>query len=364
MERWLRIASGAHELAFDPEVGNIRRFSIEGVEVFHTAHWVGTPAASAADSVIDAHLAGDFLAAPFGKSDLLADPPHGWSANSHWHMITRYQADGCAGMKLMLDHDIMGARVTKEVRLCHDHPVLYQTHVIAGGPKDPLEARGLTFAHHPMFRVSAGDPIAYSPKRAALTTAPALEPAHRLAYPGRSEDLTHFPAAKGAEDGATVDLTRYPSGAGHEDFVTLLEADAGIGWTAVTRAAQDDIVVVLKDSALMPVTMLWMSNGGRDYAPWDGRHDGVLGIEDGCAAGSQGHRAAQGENAVTREGVPSALMLAPDTRHTLRHAIAVVPRPKGFDGVKCVEIVDDRLVLTALNGMQTEIRFESQYFPI
>ncbi|MBU0645641.1 MAG: hypothetical protein KJ731_16845 [Alphaproteobacteria bacterium] len=360
MERWLRIQAGPADLAFDPEVGNIRRFSLGGHDVLHTAHWVGTPSAQAADSVIDAHLAGDFLAAPFGTSDLMPCPPHGWSANSRWHLISRYQGAGCAGMKLMLDHDIMGARVTKDIRLCEDHPVLYQTHVIEGGPHEAAAPGGLTFAHHPMIRVSPGDAIATSPKRAALTPEAPLEPAHILAYPERSTDLTRFPAA----NGGTVDLSQYPRGSGHEDFVTLVEAEAGVGWTAVTRAAQNDIVVVLKDSAVMPVTMLWISNGGRDYAPWDGRHDGVLGIEDGCTAGAEGHKAALGDNAIAREGVPTALILAPNTRHTLRHAIAVLPRPQGFDGVKSLTIRENRLVLIAINGSETEIPFEGGYFSI
>jgi hypothetical protein len=98
-------------------------------------------------------------------------------------------------MKLMLDHDIMGARITKEIRLCDTQPVLYQTHVIAGGPLDGTAPNGLTFAHHPMIRVSAGDPIAYSPKRAALTSLTPLEPAHILAFPGRSTDVTRFAGA-------------------------------------------------------------------------------------------------------------------------------------------------------------------------
>jgi hypothetical protein len=86
-------------------------------------------------------------------------------------------------------------------------------------------------------------------------------------------------------------LTQYPSEQGHEDFVTLVESEAGIGWTAVTRAAQNDIVVVLKDSAVMP-------------------------------------------------------------------------RPDGFDGVKMLEIDQDRLILTALNGIVAEIPFDSGYFAI
>lgn len=354
MERWLRLRAGPLDLAFDPEVGNIRRFTVDGREIFHTAHWVGTPAAEAAGSVIDAHLAGDFLAAPFGTSDLVSDPPHGWSANSRWHPVVRAEDGACAVMRLALEREVMGARLTKELRFCQGHPVLYQRHVIAGGEG------GLTFAHHPMFRVSPGDHIAYSPKRAAVTNDP-LEPAHVLAPWARSEDVTRFPSVSGG----TVDLTHYPRESGHEDFITLIEADSGgIGWTAVSRAAQGDIVVVLKDSRVMPVTMLWVSNGGRGYAPWEGRHDGVLGIEDGCAAGAEGHRAALGNNAVAREGVASAVSLRPEGRLTLRHAIAVLDRPEGWRGVAGVRVRADRLTVEGIGGGSLAVPFDGTYFSV
>lgn len=354
MERWLRLRAGSLDLAFDPEVGNIRRFTVEGREIFHTAHWVGTPAAEAAGSVIDAHLAGDFLAAPFGTSDLVSDPPHGWSANSRWHMVRRAEDEAGAAMTLALERPVMGAKITKELRLCAGQPVLYQRHVIAGG------AGGLTFAHHPMFRVSPGDHIAFSPKRAAVSNA-ALEPAHLLASDARSTDLTRFPAASGG----AVDLTRYPREIGHEDFVTLIEKDTGqIGWTALTRAGAGDIVIVLKDSSVMPVTMLWMSNGGRGYAPWGGRHDGVLGIEDGCAAGAEGHRAALGDNAEAREGVATSVSLQSGGQVVLRHAIAVLKQPQGWRGVAAVRVGEDRLTVAGIGGEALELPFDGTYFVI
>ncbi|TIT02535.1 MAG: hypothetical protein E5W85_32300, partial [Mesorhizobium sp.] len=113
-----------------------------------------------------------------------------------------------------------------------------------------------------------------------------------------------FPAA----DGGTLDLTDYRIDQSREDFVTLVEADhGGPGWTALARKAEADLVVVLKNPAELPVTMLWISNGGRDYAPWSGRHRGVLGIEDGRTA--LGHAASLGDNWLKREGVATAFAL-------------------------------------------------------
>ncbi|TGS46899.1 hypothetical protein EN822_27560, partial [bacterium M00.F.Ca.ET.179.01.1.1] len=99
-----------------------------------------------------------------------------------------------------------------------------------------------------------------------------------LAYPARSADLTRFPTTAGG----TADLTEYRIEDRREDFLTLVEADhGGPGWTALARHAEQDLVLVLKNPAELPITMLWFSNGGRDYAPGSGRHIDVLGNKDG-----------------------------------------------------------------------------------
>ena len=46
--------------------------------------------------------------------------------------------------------------------------------------------------------------------------------------------------------------------------------------------------------------MLWFSNGGRDYPPWNGRHVGVLGIEEGRSYAAYGHAASAADNPLTR----------------------------------------------------------------
>ncbi|AJE46973.1 hypothetical protein [Celeribacter indicus] len=355
-EGWLRIAAGASEVALDPAIGNIRRFRVRGREIFHTAHWVGTPAAEQADSAVDAGLAGDFLAAPFGSSDLLDDPPHGWSANSPWHVTSRAQDAGSAVLCLTLGARVMGARVTKEVRLRSGESVLYQCHGIADG------AGVLPVAHHPMFRLAPGDAITFSPKRAALTAGPPLAARHGLAYPARTADPRVFPAAAGG----TRDLTRYPDAGREEDFVTLVEAEgARLGWTALLRRQAGDLLVILKEARILPVTMLWISDGGRDHAPWDGRHAGVLAVEDGVTAGAQGHRAAaEGGSAVAREGVATGLVLAEGRQHRIRHAIAVLDPPEGFGPVTEVVLASGRLVAADAAGRSAATAFAPGFFAI
>jgi hypothetical protein len=146
-----------------------------------------------------------------------------------------------------------------------------------------------------------------------------------------------------------------------EDFAILVEArGARLGWTVLMRNAEDDMLVVLKDARIMPVTMLWISNGGRDFSPWNGRHTGVIGIEDGCAAGGVGLRAARGENRIRALGVPTTLALG--ARHVIPHALVSLPRPPGWSAVAHITLTDGTLTLTERGGAQVSVPFPAEHF--
>lgn len=366
-DEWTRISVGDLSVVLDPSVGNLRHLSLghetagggAGRSILHTAHWVGTSDAALAAAPVDANLSGDFFCAPFGGAGIDGVPPHGLTANTRWAPVLRAEdADG-ACLRLMLAQDVQGARVSKELRLIAGHPALYQRHVIDGG-EGPL-----TYAHHPMLHIAGGAHIGFSPKRAALTPSDPLEPDHHLAYPARSTDLAAFPSAQGG----TCDLHDFPLGSAHEDFVTLIEADGdstmpggAIGWTAVTRFTENDIILFLKDPKTAPVTMLWQSNGGRAYAPWNGRHVGVLGVEDGCAAGAASLAEAAGSNPIAREGVATTQTLMADQVIDVRHAIVAAARPKGWRGVAHVGLGVRSLTVTSLDGDMVDIAFDTLFF--
>ena len=350
------ITAGDHSLSFDPTIGTLRSllFGAEdrGLSPLHRAAWADDPTLDGDPDLlpVERSLSGDFFCAPFGVSDVETAPAHGWTANSAWSVS--HQADG--EVCLSLDRTVLGARIRKRLRLTSDAPLLYQTHWIDGGDG------GLPVAHHPMVRLTGTGRLSTSPKQTALTPAAPLEPGrHRLAYPAEQADLTRFPATAGG----TVDLTRLPIADRHEDFVTLIEAPgASLGWTAVVRDAEDDIVFFLKDPSVLPVTMLWHSNGGRDYRPWNGTHTGVIGIEDGCAAGADGHAAALTDNPINRHGVPTALPLSHARRHRIDHVIGAIARPVGWSTVTDIVRSHDHLTLTDVGGGTVTLPFEPSFF--
>jgi hypothetical protein len=346
--------SACCEVGVDPAVGNlpVLTFHWQGKSLapLHRAPWVDDRSFPEDMPPVDRKLSGDFACAPFGKSDVEPAPPHGWSANSGWSL----DRDDESGMHFTLDRPIMGAKLTKHVRPAPDAPLLYQVHEVIGG------TGGLTFAHHPMMRVAGGARLFTSPKRLAVTPdVPIVEGRHALANGTAVDDYTKTPATSGG----TIDVSRLPVSDGDEDFVALIEAKASaLGWTAVIREAFDDIVFVLKDPSVLPLTMLWHSNGGREDAPWSGRHRGVLGVEDGIAAGAAGHKAALGETVFSKAGVPTVLNLAESVSHRIGHVIGAVSRPTGWSDIESIALESGRLTIREADGRTIDMPFEASFF--
>ncbi|WP_226782421.1 hypothetical protein [Oceaniglobus trochenteri] len=265
-------------------------------------------------------MSGDFFCAPFVRDDVEGAPPHGWTANSAWSLVEDVEIAGGRRATFELGRRVAGATVHKVWTLLDDHPFLYQCHRFTGGQG------GLPVAHHAMLDLRRGGVLAFSPKRRAETSANVPEPDGRggrsiLRYPAQSTDLTAFPSAQGP-----VDLTRYPWAERHVDLVMLVDAPEGPhGWATAVRPADRDVAMLIKPVSVLPQTMLWMSNGGRPYAPWNGEHLGVLGIEEVCSFGPAGRKASCAENALTREGIATAIDLGAAPVVEVRTAMGALP---------------------------------------
>jgi len=343
----IRIIHGDAEARIDPAVGNIPFWRVLGRTPLHAAPWRDEAEVQndPAVALVDKRLAGDFLCMPFGRDDVNGGPIHGPTANDRWDLVEQ----DVAMARFALSTGVLGAHVTKEVRLVG--PCLLQTHVVEGGTGE------VTFAHHPMARMSEGGRLSFSPKRAVLTDPVAQhEGANLWVLNQLRGDLK-----LDREDGTQWDLRTYPAGHVVEDFCILAEArGATLGWTCLMRNAEDDMLIVLKDPQVLPVTMLWVSNGARDFTPWNSRHTGVLGIEDGCAMGGEGLRAATGDNRLTAMGIPTTLTLGP--RHVIRHAMVSLPRPPGWSELVDVSLNDGQLHLREDGGGTVSIPFPEGHF--
>lgn len=356
-ERFHRLALGGNSVVLDAEIGHLRGLELshggKAVRPLHTAPWV-------TDAHIDRQatlppteqaLSGDFLCAPFCANDVDGGPLHGWTANGPWSVVE----SGRDAITARLSRDVMGATVTKSLRFRDGEPFLYITHRFAGGHGE------IPIGHHAMIHVDETANLSFSPKTLIFTLDGAPEPdptrgRSLLRYPSSGTDLAAVPLAAGG----TASLATYPFASRHEDGISLAETQGhALGWAAAVRKAEGDIVLLLKDSRVYPCTSLWMSNGGRDYAPWSGRHKGVLGIEDGRSYGTAGHRASISPNAMTKLGYPTAFDLSTDPE--LHYAIGAIATPDGWTRIADVTASGDTLTLRDVSGATLSLPFAADW---
>ncbi|MBT8418164.1 MAG: hypothetical protein KJO42_12045, partial [Silicimonas sp.] len=226
------------------------------------------------------------------------------------------------------------------------HPFVYQRHTFHGG-----QGR-VTVSNHANVSVANGALIRTSPKLRWETpnTPQESDPEmgrSGLIYPAQSDDPADFPGI-----GGPVDLTTYPWNPRHEDFVVGIEATGhALGWVAVTRPVEGDVYLSLRNPRQLPMSMFWHSNGGRDYAPWSGRHFGCLGVEEGAAAHMLG---LSGEAVLAG---PGALSLDPEGQAEVRHVIGAITWPSG-EAVEDVRINAGHLLVRGEGGAERSVPFD------
>lgn len=349
---------------FNRQGGNIAGFEIEtddGTQLrpLHTAPWADDPS-SLPESVdlVERQLAGDFFCAPFGGNEGL--PIHGWTANGTWKEAgTTLEDDGAKTISYRLVESVQGADVEKSFTLVPGHPVLYQCHRFTGG------SGVLPVAHHAMIRVPGGARLSFSPKQFGVTPNEALEndPARghsMLAYPKRFSSLDELATA----DGGTADARTYPFSRGHEDIAVLAEQPgSSIGWSAALAAQDGFLFFAIKDARVLPETLLWMSNGGRNYPPWSGRHTAVLGIEE---AATRCHEAGDfaGAASPSQYGLAQGLDLGAEGDQIVRYAFGAIPAPTGWTEVANIRAESSSLTLEDAEGDTVTLPFHGSHFEL
>jgi hypothetical protein len=364
VERFHTVSAEGITVKVDLDIGHLRSVEIvrdgKRLTPFYTAPWVDDPAIANDQSILPnlRGLSGDFFCAAFGRNDIEEAPPHGWPANSRWELAgTSAHPAGGSIARFTLQKKVMGARLTKEIILRDGHPFVYQRHIFEGGEG------AVTVASHAMTQFRTRGRLSFSPKAygAAPNDPQESDPARgrsALAYPSHFTDLAKVPL----KGGGTTDLRSYPIASRHEDFVMLVEAQGSrLGWAAAVRPDAGDIVLSLKNLADFPVTMLWFSNGGRDYPPWNGRNLGVLGIEEGRVYSAAGHAASIAPNPLSKSGIPTALELKRNGTAEVRHVIGGIPLPKGWSEVAAIEPGKDEIGVRDVSGASRELPFDSSF---
>ncbi len=330
-------------VTFDRRGRKLRPYSV--------APWAEERLAASQPPVIRV-LRGDFFCMPFGGNETPfrkeQHPTHGETANAKWKLESL--GDQC--LHLSLQTHIRRGRVDKRIMLRDGHNAVYCQHVISGmrGP--------MNLGHHAMLNFQTEGTVSTSGFVHGQVVPGVFEKLEERGYQslqpgGVFDSLEKVPMI----GGGVADLSRYPARRGYEDLVMLVgNAVSPFAWTAVTFPKQRYAWFALKDSRVLRHTIFWMSNGGRYYPPWNGRHVNVMGLEDVTAYFHFGLSESARNNPLIAKGYPTCLQLDPKRDTLINYIMAVAAIPAGFEKVVAIEAADQRsITLSAGSGKRVKV---------
>jgi hypothetical protein len=147
-----------------------------------------------------------------------------------------------------------------------------------------------------------------------------------------------------------IDATKYPHIHGYEDQIALFkQPGTGPAWITAVAAGAGYLWFSLKDPAVLPATVFWMSNRGRHGAPWNGRNL-CLGLEDVCGYFAAGLAPSAKANPVSRMGIPTTISLSKRRDTHVRAIQGAVKLPSGFVKVRGVRFTDEGMTFRCVSG--------------
>ncbi len=316
------------------------------VEPFSTAPWCGEPDAKKLIPLLR-ELRGDFFCAPFGNGPAWrgeAHPPHGEPANATW----KVRRTDPGRLIATLHTRVRPGKITKILEARAGETNLYQTHLLEGFQG------AMCLGHHAMLDFTRNGPGRISTSKLRLAQVlpvpfenPAMGGYCSLKHGAWFRKLDNVPMA----DGGKTDLSRYPAREGFEDLVMLHHKDSeDFAWAAVVFPEKKFVWFSLKNPAHLASTVLWHSNGGRHYAPWNGRHRGVLGIEDVTSYFHLGLAASLADNPWKDKGIPTAIKFRRGSSTRIPYIMGVAPLPEAFDSVDTIQRTATGIRLQAPGG--------------
>jgi hypothetical protein len=333
------------------------------IRPYHIAPWSGEEHTPALPPILRV-LRGDFFCMPFGGNDTPyrgeRHPIHGETSNKQWAFHCRQRSAGRTTLHLRMQTRTRKATVDKYVSVIDGHNAVYCRDVIGG-------MSGLmSYGHHAMLRFNdKGAPgnISTSPFICGRVSPKPLEqPADRgysiLQPDAEFNSLSRVPTS----DGQTTDLSSYPARQGYED-IAMIASRPGVkvAWTAATFPEQRYVWFALKDPKVLPCTLMWSSNGGRHYPPWNGRHVGVLGLEEVMSYFHYGLSQSARKNPFNASGIPTVVRLKPSHPHVVNYITAIATVPRGFKRVKQISTHKDGVQLLSSTDHRIDVPLDTAF---
>jgi hypothetical protein len=309
-------------------------------------------------------LRGDFFCLPFGGNTTPfrgeRHQVHGETANRKWHFEGVERALGRSTLHLSLKTTIRRGRVDKRITVADGHNAVYCQHVVSGmsGPMNFGHHATLKFPDRPGAGVLTHSPIQFGTVSPVAAENPEMF-GYSILKPGaKFSQLSHVPTMTGE----WADLSRYPARRGFEDIALLATKPMSpFAWVAVTFPAEGYVWFALKDPRVLTNTLLWHSNGGRHYPPWNGRHLNVLGIEDLTSYFHYGLAESARRNELNKLGRQTCFNLTPKKPLTVNYIMAVALVPRGFNATRRIEPARNGVKLISGAGKSTTVLLQTDF---
>ncbi|MBS1154297.1 MAG: hypothetical protein H6R07_221 [Proteobacteria bacterium] len=226
-------------------------------------------------------LRGEWPCVPFGRTTVPEGVPsdyarkvpddnwdHGYASHHMWHLVA--QGDSFLHAAIDYPEESPVSRLERRVSVDADSPSL--TVLLRIHARKPA---CLPIALHPTLAMPATGMVLEAPRHEGVFVYPVeTEPGiSHLQAGARADSLQRIPAIDGP-----LDLTRLPLPFATEELLQLKDCKGPF----ILRYPGMHAELALEwDTHVLPDVMLWISNGGRAYPPWNGRHF-ALGIEPVC----------------------------------------------------------------------------------
>ena len=321
---------------------------------FFIAPWWEEARLEGLDEIVNV-LRGDFFCFPFGGNEEPYEgkkyPLHGQTSNDNWEVTGFINNGEHKAISLTMDLDYDEGSVDKIISISESEPVIYNKHIIKGFKgKMPL-------GHHPSLQlpdrpgagiIDISDPVTgytavypvEDPKNGGYSL---LRPACEISDRSKVPDVF----------GNTVDLTCYPLQKGFEDiciFISDIEKD--FTYTAISLPEGGYLYFQLKDPKVLAETLFWMSNGGRHYAPWNGRVVAVLGMEETSSFFHYGIKASLEDNFFHENGYRSYCEINGESPFEVKLVMGLIGIEKDFKGVQDIVRKNDSFITIIGRGKE------------
>ena len=295
------------------------------VSPLHVAPWAGEPHTQELPGILR-RLRGEWPCAPFGYSVASDGWPADWAATMvpaapdeevHGHCSNhewQWQATSGNSLRLSLEYPATS-------------PIQRVERSVTPDPHAPaVDLEFWIFVRRPCRMPIGLHPVFRLPNEPGAAQLEIGRFAYGRTYPGTVEPSAPLFAANEtfrdlaavpARDGGLIDASRLPFAAHTEE---LLQIEGLSGSVALANQAEGYRARLTWRTEHFPSLLLWISNRGRKFEPWNGRHL-ALGIEPICSPFGLGPATAIGDNPIAGSGVPTALEFSPDKVFATRYRI-------------------------------------------